>query len=47
MGYGRFERPQLLMKDGKPACLFMVMQGGRYHTASGFVFKILSNNELQ
>jgi hypothetical protein len=38
--YGRFERPQLLMKDGKPAYLFNAIQGGRYETASGFVFKI-------
>ncbi|WP_370526877.1 hypothetical protein [Bacteroides sp. 51] len=41
--YGRFERPQLLMKDGKPAYLFNAMQGGKYNTASGFVFKIMSN----
>lgn len=38
--YGRFERPQLLMKDGKPAYMFNAMQGGAYDTASGFVFKI-------
>lgn len=38
--YGRFERPQLLMKDGKPQYLFNAMQGGKYNTASGFVFKI-------
>lgn len=38
--YGRMERPQLLMKDGKPAYLFTAMQGGKYDTASGFVFKI-------
>jgi len=37
--YGRFERPQLLMKDGKPEYLFTAMQGGKYMTASGFVFK--------
>lgn len=43
--YGRFERPQLLMKNGKPAYLFNAMQGGKYETASGFVFKILSDNE--
>jgi pectate lyase len=43
--YGRFERPQLLMKDGKPAYLFVAMQGGKYATASGFVFEILSDNE--
>ena len=38
--YGRFERPQLLMKNGKPAYLFTTSQGGEYMTASGFVFKI-------
>lgn len=38
--YGRFERPQLLMKDGKPQYMFNAMQGGKYGTASGFVFKI-------
>ena len=38
--YGRFERPQLLMKDGKPEYMFNAMQGGKYETASGFVFKI-------
>jgi len=39
--YGRFERPQLLMKGGKPAYLFNAVQGGLYETASGFVFKII------
>lgn len=38
--YGRFERPQLLMKNGKPAYMFNAMQGGKYKTASGFVFRI-------
>ncbi|MFV0469373.1 MAG: glycoside hydrolase family protein [Dysgonomonas sp.] len=38
--YGRFERPQLLMKDGKPQYLFNAMQGGKYETSSGFIFKI-------
>ncbi len=38
--YGRFERPQLLMKNGKPEYLFNAMQGGRYETSSGFIFKI-------
>lgn len=38
--YGRFERPQLLLKDGKPAYMFNAMQGGKYMTSSGFVFKI-------
>ncbi|MCD8080741.1 MAG: glycoside hydrolase family protein [Bacteroides sp.] len=43
--YGRFERPQLLMKKGKPAYLFNAMQGGRYMTASGFVFRIGEKGE--
>lgn len=38
--YGRFERPQLLMKDGKPAYMFTAAQGGRYMTASAFIFRI-------
>jgi hypothetical protein len=38
--YGRLERPQLLMKDGKPEYLFTTTPGGKYNTASGFVFKI-------
>lgn len=42
--YGRFERPQILLKDGKPTYLFTTSQGGKYNTASGFVFKIVSNN---
>lgn len=38
--YGRFERPQLLMKDGKPRYMFNAMQGGEFSTSSGFIFKI-------
>ena len=38
--YGRFERPQILMRNGKPEYLFTASQGGKYETASGFVFKI-------
>ncbi len=38
--YGRFERPQLLLRNGKPTHLFVTSQGGKYQTASGFVFKI-------
>jgi hypothetical protein len=38
--YGRVERPQILFHQGKPAYLFTAAQGGRYGTASGFVFKI-------
>lgn len=38
--YGRFERPQILFIDNKPAYLFTTSQGGRYMTASSFLFKI-------
>jgi hypothetical protein len=38
--YGRFERPQLLLKNGKPAYLFTTSQGGKYMTSSSFVFRI-------
>lgn len=38
--YGRLERPQLLMKDGKPDYLFTTSQGGKYRTASGFVLQV-------
>lgn len=38
--YGRFERPQLLLKDGRPAYLFTTTQGGKYQTSTAFVFKI-------
>lgn len=38
--YGRFERPQLLLKDGKPAYLFTTTQGGKYMTSSPFIFRI-------
>ncbi|WOO43720.1 glycoside hydrolase family protein [Rubellicoccus peritrichatus] len=37
---GRFERPQLLMKDGKPEYLFCAIVGGKYNTSSGAVLKI-------
>ncbi len=37
---GRFERPQLLMKDGKPEYLFGAYRGGKYRTSSGVVLKI-------
>jgi hypothetical protein len=40
--YGRLERPQLLLRDGKPAYLFGASQGGKSMTASAFVFKITS-----
>ncbi len=40
--YGRFERPQILMRDGKPACLFVASQGGKYMNTTAFVFQIAS-----
>lgn len=39
--YGRFERPQILLHNGKPAYLFTTSQGGKYMTASSFIFKIV------
>lgn len=39
--YGRFERPQVLLRDGRPTHLFVTTQGGRHATASGFVFQIV------
>lgn len=39
--YGRLERPQLLLRNGRPAYLFSASQGGKYETASGFIFKIV------
>jgi hypothetical protein len=38
--YGRFERPQLLLQDGRPAYLFVTAQGGEHQTSTGFVFRI-------
>lgn len=38
--YGRFERPQLLLRDGRPAYLFTAAQGGGHGTATGFVFRV-------
>lgn len=38
--YGRLERPQLLMRQGRPTHLFGASQGGRHMTASGVVFAI-------
>ncbi len=37
---GRFERPQLLIKNDKPEYLFCAYRGGRYVTSSGVVLKI-------
>jgi hypothetical protein len=39
--YGRFERPQMLMRNGRPAYMFTTTQGGAYETSSPFVFKIV------
>lgn len=39
--YGRFERPQVLLQNGQPAYLFTTSQGGKYMTASSFIFKIV------
>ncbi len=37
---GRFERPQLLLRDGKPEYIFSAFQGGKYNLSSGVVLKI-------
>ncbi len=37
---GRFERPQLLMKDGVPEYLFVAFRGGKYNTSSAAVLKL-------
>ncbi len=37
---GRFERPQLLMRDGRPEYLFCAFRGGKYNTSSGAVLRI-------
>jgi hypothetical protein len=39
--FGRFERPQLLLRHGHPAYLFTATQGGKFETASGFLFQIM------
>ncbi|VGO17780.1 hypothetical protein PDESU_06382 [Pontiella desulfatans] len=39
-GEGRFERPQLLMRGGKPEYLFAAFRGGKYGTSSGAVLKL-------
>jgi len=36
----RFERPQILWKDGKPDYLFLALKGGKYKRSSGAVLKI-------
>lgn len=40
----RFERPQILMKEGKPTYLFLALMGGRYGTSSGAILKINQSN---
>jgi hypothetical protein len=42
---GRLERPQLLMKDGRPDYLFCALRGGEFCTSSGMVFKIAREGE--
>jgi hypothetical protein len=32
----------ILFKDGKPAYLFTTSQGGKFMTASSFIFKIVT-----
>jgi hypothetical protein len=36
----RFERPQVLMKDGKAEYLFCALKGGSHNTSTGAVLKI-------
>ena len=38
--YGRLERPMLLIRNNRPAYLFGAAQGGKYETASTFIFRI-------
>jgi len=37
--YGRLERPMLLLGNERPTWLFGASQGGKYQTASAFIFK--------
>ena len=37
----RLERPQVLIRDGKPEYLFLAYKGGKYGTSSGAVLKII------
>ncbi|MGC6455162.1 MAG: glycoside hydrolase family protein [Coraliomargaritaceae bacterium] len=41
---GRFERPQILMKDGRPDYLFCAYRGGQFRTSSAVVLKIEQNH---
>ncbi|MDP4611201.1 MAG: glycoside hydrolase family protein [Opitutales bacterium] len=36
---GRFERAQLLMRDGKPEYMFAAIRGGKYNTSTAIVLK--------
>lgn len=36
----RFERPQLLLRNGRPAYLFLALRGGKYNTSSGAVLRV-------
>ena len=36
----RFERPQVLMENGKPKYLFMALMGGNAGTSTGFVVPV-------
>lgn len=36
----RFERPQILFMNGRPAYLFLSLKGGEYHTSTGAVLRI-------
>ena len=38
--YGRLERPQLLLREGRPEYLFCASQGGSAGTASAFVLRL-------
>jgi hypothetical protein len=38
--YGRLERPQQLLREGRPEYLFCASQGGAAGTASGFVLRL-------
>lgn len=37
---GRFERPQVLLKEGHPTHIFCAYRGGKYNTSSGVVLKV-------
>jgi len=39
-GVERFERPQILVQNGKPTHLFLALKGGKYDTSSAVVLKI-------